>query len=366
MAVKEALAIVVQTRAPVLLWGPPGTGKTQFFQALGRALELHVETVVASVREPSDFGGMPILTDGDYVLAPPRWAKRLAAAERALLFLDEINTAPPAVQATLLRVVLEQVVGELQLPPTVATVAAANPPEQAAGGWDLTPPLANRFCHFTWSVAADEWIEGTLAGWPAPKVVKLPPNWEALIPAQAAVVTAFIKARPHLLLAIPQNESEAGRAWPSPRTWTAAIRQLAAASAVVAGDEVATHLVAGCVGEGAALEFVAWRAALDLPDPESVLAEPDKFKLPKRGDQQYAVLAGVVAVTIARLTTERWLAAWRVLARAAAQGSADVAAAAAKALAGARRPDLPLPVEDVRAFVPLLKAAGLGVWGVTR
>ena len=63
---------------------------------------------------------------------------RLAEAGRGLLFLDELSTAPPAVQAALLRVVLERVVGDLTLPDEVAVVAAANPPDQAADGWDLS------------------------------------------------------------------------------------------------------------------------------------------------------------------------------------------------------------------------------------
>jgi integrase len=43
--------------------------------------------------------------------------------------------------------VLERVVGDLELPDAVSVVAAANPPEMSAGGWDPSPPLANRFCH---------------------------------------------------------------------------------------------------------------------------------------------------------------------------------------------------------------------------
>src|SRR5205823_11964182 len=72
-----------------------------------------------------------------------------------------ISTAPPAVQAAMLRIVLERVVGDLELPPGVRVVAAANPPEQAADGWDLAPPLANRLVHLDWPVDAKRSEEHT-------------------------------------------------------------------------------------------------------------------------------------------------------------------------------------------------------------
>ncbi|MPY96333.1 MAG: AAA domain-containing protein, partial [Acidimicrobiia bacterium] len=141
------MGIAVAAGVPVLLWGAPGTGKTSALRAMAGAAGLPCEVVIASIREPSDFAGLPIVVDGDVRFAPPAWARRLAEAGEGLLFLDELSTTPPAVQAALLRVVLERVVGDLALPEAVAVVAAANPPEQAADGWDLSPPLANRFCH---------------------------------------------------------------------------------------------------------------------------------------------------------------------------------------------------------------------------
>src|SRR4029078_2125098 len=126
------------------------------------------ETVIASIREPADFAGLPVVSGAGATVAvefaPPRWARRLAAVETGLLFFDEISTAPPAVQAALLRVVLERTVGDLALPEGVAVVAAANPPEQGADGGGLTPPLANRFCHLDWPVDARAVADGFSGG----------------------------------------------------------------------------------------------------------------------------------------------------------------------------------------------------------
>jgi len=353
------LAVAIQAGTPILAWGPPGTGKTATITALADALSLPCECVIASVREPADFAGLPIIRDDGVALHAPSWAHRLAQAGKGILFLDEISTAAPAVQAALLRVVLDRVVGDLPLPPSIAVVAAANPPECAAGGWDLSAPLANRFCHLSWGLDTQAWIDGMLRGFGAPSVPRLPDGWEAGIPAARTIVASFIRHRPHLLLQLPESEEQAGRAWPSPRSWDMAARLLAASDATQAGEDVSATLIAGCVGDGAGLEFLAWRKALDLPDPEEILTHPDRFRVPERGDQAFAVLTAVISAAVGKLTRDRWMAAWTVLARAADQGAKDIAAAAAKSLAAARKPNLPLPQKELREFIPLLQKGGL-------
>src|ERR1039457_7360665 len=111
-----ALGVAVAARVPGLRGGAPGTGKTSVIRAMASGLGWPCETVIASIREPSDFAGLPVVVGEGVRFAPPTWARRLAEAGRGLLFLDELSTAPPAVQAALLRVVLERVVGDLTLP----------------------------------------------------------------------------------------------------------------------------------------------------------------------------------------------------------------------------------------------------------
>src|SRR5947207_5839743 len=95
-----ALGTAVSARVPVLLWGAPGTGKTSAIRAMAAVKMWACETVIASIREPSDFAGLPIVVDGSVRFAAPTWARRLAAGDQpGILFLDEISTAPPAVQA---------------------------------------------------------------------------------------------------------------------------------------------------------------------------------------------------------------------------------------------------------------------------
>jgi hypothetical protein len=191
----EALGVAVAARVPVLLWGAPGTGKTSAIRAMAEAMGLPCETVIASIREPSDFAGLPIVVGDEVRFAPPAWARRLAEAGCGLLFLDELSTAPPAVQAALLRVVLERAVGDLTLPDEVAVVAAANPPEQAADGWDLSAPLANRLCHLAWQTEPRSVADGLAGGWSAPVVPVLPEGWHAEEILSRGLVAAFLHVR---------------------------------------------------------------------------------------------------------------------------------------------------------------------------
>src|SRR6201999_4017555 len=128
-------------------------------------------------------------------------------------------TAPPAVQAALLRVVLERGVGDLDLPAEVAVVAAANPPEQAADGWDLSAPLANRLCHLAWEINPRLGADGLAGGWDPPRIPELTGDW---VPAEImarGLVAAFLRVRPALACAPPTDPAAGGRGWARPRPW---------------------------------------------------------------------------------------------------------------------------------------------------
>jgi len=262
------------------------------------------------------------------------------------------------VQAAMLRIVLERVVGDEPLPPGVRVVAAANPPEQAADGWELAPPLANRLVHVDWPVEARQVAQGLAVGFPRPTLTGMgsPPDGALAVTARATVA-AFLHARPALVLQVPEAASAASRGWPSPRSWEAVATLLAACGAAKASDEARAVLVAGAVGDGPALEFLSWLEHADLPDPELVLADPDAFELPERSDRAFAALTAVAAVAIARGDAASWSAAWRVLAK-ATRAAPDVATLVARTLARHRPNGAPLPTA-VLELVPVLRAAGL-------
>ncbi|WP_322794869.1 ATP-binding protein [Tepidiforma sp.] len=327
----EALSIAVQARVPVLLWGPPGTGKSSTVRKLGESLCLPVETVIASIREPSDFAGLPVVGEGCVTFAPPSWATRLAKAGEGILFLDELTTAPPAVQAALLRVALERTVGDLELPPGVAVVAAANPPDQAAGGWELSLPLANRFLHLERQLSAAAWVSSMASGWKRPAIRDLPASWNAARTEARRSVAAFIDHRPDLLLKLPNERAQQHQvgAWPSPRSWEMLATALGAAWSVNASAAAVEKLVIGAIGAPAAREFLEGLRTGFSWDAADILRHPDRFTLPSRPDALLALLDAVCVRVIEGLPTPQgdalWDAGWQVLARVAKRRGADVA-----------------------------------------
>ena len=360
----EALTLAVAADLPVLLWGEPGIGKTAALQHLAATLDLPLTTVIASVHEPSDFSGLPVVGDDPAVqgvpMAPPDWAVRLVLQGRGLLFLDELSTAPPAVQAALLRLVLERRVGALKLPPGVRIVAAANPRSSAADGWELSPPLANRFVHLPWRHDHDVVVRGLGGTWPRAVLPALDP---AALPGAVAfarrAVCGFLTVRPALVHRLPDGETRRGGPWPSPRSWEMALALTAFATAAGTSREVLSVLVRGTVGDGPGLEMLAFLDRMDLPDPEAVLADPAAVILPERGDLRQIVLDGVVEAVRRRPDRERWDAAWAVLVRALETGPPDLVVVPATTLATLRqeRWDVPAAIDRLGGAVALSRTA---------
>ncbi len=349
----DALTLAVAADLPVLLWGEPGIGKTAALHQLADSLDLPLTTVIASVHEPTDFSGLPVIGADPAVrgipMAPPDWAVRLADTGRGLLFLDELSTAPPAVQAALLRLVLERQVGALKLPPGIRIVAAANPRASAADGWDLSAPLANRFVHLQWTHDHDVVVRGLGGTWPRAALPRLDPAkvTEAVAYARKAVC-GLLAARPALVHQLPKTETRRGSAWPSPRTWDMALRLVAFGTAAGASRDVLSILVRGVVGDGPGLELLAAMDRMELPDPETLLADPTNAVLPERGDLRQAALDGVVAAVRQRPERARWDAAWALLVHALDTGAPDLVVVPATTLASLRRDNWPVPAEIER------------------
>ncbi|MFH8798282.1 sigma 54-interacting transcriptional regulator [Streptomyces sp. NPDC017936] len=368
----EALTLAVAADLPVLLWGEPGIGKSAALTQLAASLDLPLTTVIASVHEPSDFAGLPIVGDDPAAqgvpMAPPQWAVDLVRAGRGLLFLDELSTATPAVQAALLRVVLERRVGALHLPSDVRIVAAANPRASAADGWELSPPLANRFVHLHWVHDREVVVRGLGGVWPRAELPRLASGRlpEAVAFARRAVC-GFLEARPTLIHRLPSTETRRGGAWPSPRSWEAALTLLAFGTAASVSRDVLALLVRGAVGDGPGLELLAYLDRMDLPDPESLMADPPSAELPVRGDLRQAALEAVVAAVGVRPERERWEAGWAVLVRALETGAPDLLVAPATALAALRRDDWEVPeaVERLAGVIGLARRADRSVGRAT-
>lgn len=323
----RVIAAAVRGRVPVLVWGNPGLGKTARLTADLTAWGHHVETVVGSNRENTDFLGLPLDTGQGVTYNPPAWALRLAGATRPALILDEFTTIGSTMKA-MLRVVQEKYVGDLSIDGT-AIIAIANRPEIAVDGYDLPAPIANRFVHLDWVFDAASWLDNVADSFshyaPTPAGAGLGPDEEAHRLTMRAKIVEFLRQRPDLIEPAPPADPVAqGGAWPSPRSWDNAMRLVAE---LRADDEDAQYVaVLGAVGEGAALAYFEWLSTADLYDPVAVIADPAlvDWKDP-RLDRLYALTRAVAALGLADGTAATWNAAMGVMVVAAKAGRPDVA-----------------------------------------
>jgi hypothetical protein len=358
-----AVGLCFSCRIPVLLWGDPGVGKTAVVES-AREVGWHVETLVVSHYEPADFAGLPVVrSDGTVDFAPPAWATRLAAHDGpSIAFLDELSTAAPSVQAAALRPLTHYTIGALQLPDTVSWGAAANPADVAAAGWELAPPTASRFVHLDWKMPVEVYTECLVTGgWPTIPLHHRGAAYAPQLAASRALVAAYLRVRQGQMSAMPKDAAGRSRAFPTPRTWDYLSRLLAMASCAGAGAEVQRLLAYGAVGASSAHEFLVWVDAQDLPDPETLLADPTPVAFTGvRPDRVHAMLQAVLAAVVAVPTPERWSAAVRVCAAAGEAGRMDPAVPVVRALVrDTVRPAGAAVPSEIKVFAAPLALAGL-------
>jgi len=375
---------------PIIYEGKPGTAKTSKIGEIVRDCGFQMQTIVASLREPSDFLGLPIPTkvkkrsDADKLIfkdidtqitySPAEWAINCAKQTRTVVFFDEINTAPPAVQAALLRVILEGSVGEFKLPNTVRFIAAQNATEDAAGGWDLAAPLANRFGHRDWSAPdAESWGDWLLSGGnagdshakamdPIAEERRIEANWQEPWAKARGLIAGFIRRRPDLLMQMPETGSpRASKAWASPRTWELAARAHASSALNDLSLAESEEFMAAFVGAAPLGEFATWQAEADLPEPKDVLDGKVKFKHdPARLDRSAAILQACAAFVIPEKCDKRQERAsklWEILTD--IEGAVDVVVPPARVMVQAGLATIDSARKILVDLQPVLSAANV-------
>ena len=259
--ISEATTLITRAfkkKRPVFLWGPPGIGKSELVQGIGDSGELG-STLVIDMRlalfEPTDLRGYPVpdVESGVMKWLPPADlpSKEVAAQyDTVIVFLDEMNSAAPSVQAAGYQLILNRRIGQYELPDNVVMIAAGNRETDKGVTYRMPKPLENRFVHFELRVDFQDWL-----------------NWAVQHDIDADVVGYLSFAKNDLYNFDPQSSS---RGFATPRAWTFTSELIEDADDL--GDGLQTDLVAGCVGEGVAVKFMAHRKiAGDLPDPVEVL-----------------------------------------------------------------------------------------------
>ena len=308
---------------PAFLWGKPGTGKTQRVLALGRATERHVQRWLLSRCEPIDIKPR-VYHEGKVIVCDPPEIDQLVECARAakggIMFMDELNLATRETESAALDKIDAPLDG-------IAVIAAGNPICRGQAARSLGAPAANRFCHLDVEADAAAWARAQISGWPeSPSDFPKPEDdaLEAATNKTRMLASSFIQRMPDLLEKCPDDSVQAGRGWPSTRTWEFAVKVRAVAVALGYDVEDQRALLAGCVGEAAAVAFLAFCADADLVDPEAWLKDPTGI-LPDRIDRTVAALTAVAYAVQTKLDEPRWIAAWQILGHVETSNQLDAA-----------------------------------------
>ncbi|MHB1566792.1 MAG: AAA family ATPase [Acidiferrobacter sp.] len=270
---REFLSASGGQHTPVMLWGPPGVGKSQIIAQLAAQHQAAVVDIRLSQMEPSDLRGIPF-RDGALVewAVPALLPDNRRHGPRGILFLDEITSAAPTVSAAAYQLILDRRLGEYQVPPGWAIFAAGNRQGDRGVTYSMPAPLANRFAHFTFDVHLDDWAAWAYAHQIDERVI------------------AFLRFRPDLLFQFDPAQNPV--AFPSPRSWEFAHRAL-----WKFGDtpDLLLPALQACVGPAAGVEIKAFLDNLaHLPDIDAILRGED-VAVPHEIDLQYAVACALVS-----------------------------------------------------------------------
>lgn len=296
---QSAIAVAACARAgrvPLLL-GPPGVAKTTLVKAItpmvGKALGYadgtygHVVCVLSN-RDAVDVGGYPVVLSNDTVEQRLFGTLREASQRPCLLNLDEFLTCPQSVQGPALRLTLERVAGEVPLHDDTRIVCAANPPDQAPGGIQLTAALVNRVVMLHCRPTVQE-VAHYFCGRPEASLVTdldLPDDatWAARRSQFMDTAGILFESRTELLCFDPPQASiSGGEPFASPRAWEMCCDVIAALppAYVDAANDIMQALVLGAIGPGAGVVFLSiMRAKGHLPTVTEVLNNPDTARLP--------------------------------------------------------------------------------------
>ena len=251
---KKSILRAFKKKRPLFIWGPPGIGKSDIVSQITNTFEdSKLIDIRLSLWDPTDIKGMPYYAANDNTMkwAPPMELPDAAMAKKyktIVLFLDEMNSAAPAVQAAAYQLILNRRVGTYVLPDNVLIVAAGNRDADKGVTYRMPAPLANRFVHLELKVDFDDWFQ-----------------WATENKIHTDVVGYLTFSKKDLYDFDPKSPS---RSFATPRSWSFVSELLEDDD----DENTTTDLVSGSVGEGLAVKFMAHRKmASKLPNPSEIL-----------------------------------------------------------------------------------------------
>lgn len=250
---RTAILRCMDKKRPLFLWGPMGIGKSELVEGITKELGGVMIDLRLAQMDPTDIRGIPYYNKDLGVMdwAPPidLPTKEFAAQHKVVvLFLDEMNSAAPSVQAVAYQLILNRRVGKYELPDNVVMIAAGNREGDKGVSYRMPSPLANRFVHLEMRPDFESWL-----------------TWAVNNNINKDVIGYLSFAKQDLFQFDPKSIS---RSFATPRSWTFVSELLDDG----VNDSTLTDLVAGSIGDGTAVKFMAHRKiAKDMPNPADIL-----------------------------------------------------------------------------------------------
>jgi hypothetical protein len=278
-SVKPIILRALMVNRPIFIWGAPGIGKSELVQGLvdegelGNALMIDMRLALL---EPTDLRGYPFRNPETNQMewSPPSDlpSQDLAASyDNVVLFLDELNSAPPSVQAAAYQLILNRRIGTYKLPEGVSIVAAGNRESDRGVTYRMPSPLANRMLHIEMAVNFEDWQE-----------------WATKNEIHPDVVGYLTFAKNDLYDFDPRSSS---RAFATPRSWSFVSDMIDTGD--LQGSQL-TDIITGAVGEGLAVKFIAHRdIAGKLPNPTDILTGKVKKLDTKEVSAMYSLITSL-------------------------------------------------------------------------
>jgi hypothetical protein len=280
--VKPIILRAMKASRPIFIWGPPGIGKSDLVQQVVDSGELgnaYMIDMRLALMEPTDLRGYPFRNPDtnqmEWAPAVDLPTEELASAyDTIVLFLDELNSAPPSVQAAAYQLVLNGKIGQYELPNNVKIVAAGNRETDRGVTYRMPAPLANRFRHINMDVNFEDWS-----------------FWATENKVHQDVIGYLTYSKADLFDFDPKTSSQS---FATPRSWSFVSEILNTEGFDTASDFEQKAEIAGAIGEGMAIKFCEHRKiASKLPNPEDVLTGKVKKLDIKEKSAQYSFAIGL-------------------------------------------------------------------------
>ena len=269
----KTIMALVEQKVPTFLWGAPGIGKSSIVKQIAKTEGVAFIDLRLALMDPTDLKGIPFYDKESHTAlwAPPAF---LPKEGRGILFLDELNAAPPSVQASAYQLILDRQVGEYKLPDGWAIVAAGNREGDRGVTYRMPSPLANRFVHFEMDVDINDWRD-----------------WAYLEKIDIRIISYITYKNEHLFTFDAKSDS---KSFATPRSWEYVNSVLKSNL----DDTLILNAISGAVGSEVSVGFLSFIKVMSkLPDIDKIL-ETGEGEYSDEVDVLYALSAGLVSAVL--------------------------------------------------------------------